>query len=392
MSDIRKRTGSKGTTYQVRYPNSSSTSGYSYKTFKTLKEARAFREDAKARIQFDSRDATVASVKDATDKWLDICEKEGTDGNEPVTRYTLKTYRRRAEIINEYQWTKPVAELTTPDIVEFRSWLMNNFSMYLAHKTLSSFHTVLKEMALRGIVASNVASGVSVKSSSRYEEDVVIPPVDDIRALLKAADAMAASENKRTAKIWQRYRPILYLAVDSGMRPQEYLAIGIDHIKEDGVLVQRAIERGGYRLSVTKTKSGRRFIDLSQNTLDMLQEYKERFYRKNEHGLLFSTETGRWLQVEHWRKRGFYSACMEAGLVEHHSEDGAEMLKPKYTPYSLRHFYASMLIHQREDLKKIQRLMGHKKIETTFNIYGHLIERVGEQDKSRQGMLERLDS
>lgn len=44
MADIRKRTGSKGTTYQVRYASPEAKSGYAYATFDTLKEARQFRE------------------------------------------------------------------------------------------------------------------------------------------------------------------------------------------------------------------------------------------------------------------------------------------------------------------------------------------------------------
>lgn len=45
MSDIRKRTGKKGPTYQVRFADPTSTTGYSYKTFATAKEARDFREE-----------------------------------------------------------------------------------------------------------------------------------------------------------------------------------------------------------------------------------------------------------------------------------------------------------------------------------------------------------
>jgi len=36
MADIRKREGKKGVTYQVRYPNSATKSGYSFATFKTM--------------------------------------------------------------------------------------------------------------------------------------------------------------------------------------------------------------------------------------------------------------------------------------------------------------------------------------------------------------------
>jgi integrase len=49
MTDIRKRNGSKGITYQVRYSSKASKSGYAYKTFLTLKEAREFRESGETK-------------------------------------------------------------------------------------------------------------------------------------------------------------------------------------------------------------------------------------------------------------------------------------------------------------------------------------------------------
>ena len=56
--------------------------------------------------------------------------------------------------------------------------------------------------------------------------------------------------------------------------------------------------------------------------------------------------------------------------------DGCKTVVPKYKPYDLRHFYASMLIENGVNLKRIQRLMGHSDIQTTINIYGHVIEKV----------------
>ena len=35
-----------------------------------------------------------------------------------------------------------------------------------------------------------------------------------------------------------------------------------------------------------------------------------------------------------------------------------------------------MLIENRISLKRIQKLMGHSDIQTTLNVYGHVIERV----------------
>ena len=112
----------------------------------------------------------------------------------------------------------------------------------------------------------------------------------------------------------------------------------------------------------------------------------------NKHDLLFPTSTGRWQSTDNWRNRGFYAACCEAGLVKTVEEDGEAVEKPKYKPYDLRHFFASMLIEQRTNLKKIQKLMGHEDIKTTLNIYGHLIEQHETSNDSGKGLLHILSA
>ena len=67
--------------------------------------------------------------------------------------------------------------------------------------------------------------------------------------------------------------------------------------------------------------------------------------------------------MRNWRRRGFNRVCEEAGLVINEKEDGKLVEKSKYKPYDLRHFYASMLIDQRINLKRIQTLMGHRNIQ-----------------------------
>jgi integrase len=387
MSDIRKRVGRKGTTYQVRYPSKASKTGYAYKTFATLKEARAFREDSGARAVTAPHSADIRTVAQAVQKWLDICEKEGRNGREPVTKYTLANYEYRAEIMKKYAWGKDFGELTKPDIIQFRSWLLENHSRDVAHKALTSFHSVIREMVGRGIVAHDVAAGVHIGTTSRYDEPVAIPSETEIQALLAAADRLANSRNLTIQKPWQRYRPMLYLAVDSGMRPQEYLALAKSSLKDTGVEVNRALEGGGTEITVTKTRAGRRFIDLSAETLDMVRHYANHHAVKNNYDLVFPTSEGRWQSIRNWRKRGFSRACEEAGLMIEEKEDGKTVQKPKYRPYDLRHFYASMLIDQRVNLKRIQTLMGHRSIETTLNVYGHLIERAEAASERRTSVL-----
>jgi integrase len=387
MSDIRKRTGTKGTTYQVRYADPSAKTGYSYKTFETAKEARAFREDAGARQT--ARPAESLTVAAAVQAWLDICEKEGLNGREPITPYTLENYEYRASFITAYAWAKSLAELTTPDIVEFRSHLLRSgASRALAGKVLSSFQSMMKEMTRRGRIQSNCALGVNVREDSRYDEPVVIPSMADIKALLRAADTLADAKNLTVQNAWKRYRPMLYLAVDSGMRPQEYLAAAQSALGERGIRVDRAIDGDGKTLTVTKTQAGRRFIDLSENTLDMVRYYAEKEAVSNTHDLIFPDRNGGWQSRRNWQRRGFNVACEKAGLMtKEEGDNGDIVLVPKYRPYDLRHFFASYHIAQKTNLKKLQALMGHRNIETTLNVYGHLLS---DDEASARGLLNSL--
>ena len=199
MADIRKRTGTKGTTYQVRYPSKAAKSGYSFKTFLTLKEARAFRDSGEAkRIGSVSPGAGIVTVADGITKWLDVCEKEGRDGRDPVTAFTLKGYKYRARIINKYPWPENLHELTAPDIIEFRSWLLKNYPRSMAHFVLSSFHSMILEMVFRGVLRHDVAARVAIRERSRYEEPVTIPSEKEVMDLLAAADKLANSTNRQT--------------------------------------------------------------------------------------------------------------------------------------------------------------------------------------------------
>lgn len=393
MADIRKRTGAKGTTYQVRYPCTTTKSGYTYATFDTMKEARAFLESGALRRRGQTKPNEVQTVAEATDMWLRICEKEGLNGREPITAYTLVNYEYRASFIKAYDWPKLLQELTTPDVVAFRSWLLRGeVSRVVASKVLSSFHSIMKEMTIRGHLGHNPAIGVSIRTDSRYQDAVTIPTSREIVALLAAADALANSKNLTIAKAWERYRPMLYLAVDSGTRPQEYLALVRSAIRETGIQIDRAVDGSGQSISVTKTPAGRRFIDLSPDTLTMIRHHADHLAVPNKYDLVFPSDNGRWQCRRNWQRRGFEVACEKAGLVEKVEVDGETVTQVKYRPYDLRHFFASMLIARKVNLKKIQTLMGHTNIETTLNVYGHLLEEAEEPRREPLGLLGRLSA
>lgn len=379
MADIRKRKGAKGTTYQVRYPSKKVKSGYAYATFETLKEARAFNENLGSLKE--SPDGASMPVTDAIDLWLRVCEKLGRDGREKVELETYKEYRRRANVMKEYVWPKSLHELEPSDVVAFRNWLLENKSRDLARRTLSSFHSVMIEMHRQGKIEVDPAAGITIRSSGRYEDDdaeVEIPTDDEMRAIYAAADRLA-TKNEFMAQCWARYRPLIYLAGFTGMRPSEYRGLSWSQIGPDHVRITQRADRTG-NIGPVKSRAGRRTLYLPAIVLTMLAEWRTKC-PKSEQNLVFPTSSGAPMALVNFRAGAWDPLMREAGLTRSVIRDGEKVEVPKYTPYALRHYFASKLIETGRDLKFIQTAMGHSKIEVTFNVYGHLIRGREEQHK-----------
>ena len=70
---------------------------------------------------------------DAANQVLHIVLAKGRDRREPVTAFTLKGYKYRALIINQYPWNKTLHELTAPGVTKFRSCLLKHYPRSMAH-------------------------------------------------------------------------------------------------------------------------------------------------------------------------------------------------------------------------------------------------------------------
>ena len=384
MTDIRKRTGKRGVTYQVRYPSKATKSGYAYKSFDTLKEARHWQAVELPKLRQPGRLGTV-TVDGGIDRWLDVCRHEGRRGKDPVSKATMAGYEYRAELMKAYGWERELHALEAPDIVAFRSWLLRNHPRDLARKVLSSFHSMIIEMNEQGVIAHDPARTVTIHGDSRYGEPVRIPSMAEVRLILETADRLANSKNEQIARAWERYRPMIYLAADSGMRPQEYLALPEAGVRPNGVAVIQALGRDN-EIGPPKTKAGRRFIPIGSETLAMVSRYAD---AHAQNGLAFATKQGGSCQTyRHYLRSGWHKLMEKSGLMVEIVENDLVTCKPKYTPYSLRHFFASMLIDQEKNLKFIQTVMGHADLSTTFDVYGHLIqEKQAQEMESAQGIL-----
>lgn len=373
MADIRKRTGKNGTTYQVRYPSVGSKSGYAYATFDTLKDARAFHENLGGLRHAPG--GKILTVPEAVQLWLDICEKIGRDGREKVEPTTLVEYERRAAVMKTYRWEKSLHELVAADVVQFRHWLLEDESRSrdLARRVLSSFHSVLIEMRRHGYLTDDPAAGIVIRSDGRYENDgqVDIPTDAEIRDLLGAIDALA-EKSEQHRKAWRRYKPMIYLAVFTGMRPSEYRGLSWSAVEDDRVHVRQRADKDG-RIGPVKSRAGRRTIFIPKAVGEMILAWKKDCPASPQ-DLVFPTAEGKPIPLNNFVRRAWEPLLKQAKVADQVKKVSGLDMVPRYSPYALRHYFASKLIAKGKDLKFIQSAMGHADIQMTLNVYGHLLK------------------
>jgi len=271
-----------------------------------------------------------------------------------------------------------LAQLTKARVMAFRDDLVDTLpSRSLAKKVLGSLKGILSEARDRGRVAINAASGVKVGNGSRGREEVIIPEIVDIRAILAKADELAGKSNA-----WQRWRVLIATAVHTGLRASELRGLPWDEVdlKAGKInVVQKADENGA--IGKPKSKSGYRTINIPATLKGILLEWK---LKTGGQGLVFGNGAGNPESLANIFNRAWKPVQIAAGVANRRNKGGKPILDPRYNFHTLRHFHASMLIADGANPKDIQVEMGHASIQITFDLYGHKFKDEAADQRSRE--------
>lgn len=171
---------------------------------------------------------------------------------------------------------------------------------------------------------------------------------------------------------------ILYFTFYTGLRLGEVLAIKWDNIRGNILFVKEQyqkdvrVDEDGNRKTVyifkymLKTPSSVRDIPLPKKLMDLL----ENIPRIND--LVFCDENGNPLERKRPDRR-IKSICRELGIDD------------SRTFHSIRHTYATRLFEMDIPVKTVQSSLGHSDIQTTMNIYTHVMK------EKKLEVLEKLD-
>lgn len=382
MADIRKRIGSKGTTWQLRF-NDPNSGKQRYKTFTRRKEADEFL--SKLVTSDYVHDSETASLAEAADRWLTVCETIGRKGREPVEALTLRPYKLHAKILKGLRGATKLNTLTPLWCDQLRDELLTLYTRKYAKKILVSFKAILSQARSDGRMKHDPAENTAITISKRQrkaDQKSEIPSVEEARLLLATALALRNSDNEQIAQAWKRYYPFFVTAIYSGMRPGEVLGLpwrNVDFKKSEIKVNQDADILGN--IGLPKSAAAYRTIHMPDVAMRALQRWKLSC-PKGEQDLVFPNWKGEVESHTNLTKRGWYVLLEKAGLNE-------KKQPPKYPLKSLRHVRASLEIHNGASAKELTDLMGHASVQITFDVYGHLFKDHAESRAKRATVIEK---
>jgi integrase len=311
-------------------------------------------------------DAGKMTVGEYLDRWL-------SDSVKGTVR--TSTYERNEEIVRLH--IKPSLgrvglKKLTPAHVRglYRERLDSGLAPATVRRIHSTLHKALSQAVSDGIVPRNAAH---VKAPRPAPEEIRPLSEDEARAFLDAARQSG-----------ERFEALYVLAITTGLRRGELLGLRWDDLDlELGTLrVGRALMREGGRhtLGETKTKRGRRQINLTPRTLNALKAHRKKQLEEKmkraglykDHGLIFASGVGTPVNPENLIKRSFKPLLKKAGL-------------PEIRFHDLRHTCATLLLSRGVHPKLVQELLGHATIAMTLDTYSHYLPSMGDQAAGAMG-------
>lgn len=299
------------------------------------------------------------------DRWLEVAR----------TKLAFRTFEDYRELLARY--VRPalghmkLSSLKPPEIQALYSrMLTQGLSSRTVRMTDTILGSALKQALRWGLITNNPTDLVELPRKERRE-----------------MKALTQEEAKRFLEVAQEspYGLLFWFALETGMRPEEYLGLKWKDIDFDRGLatVRRTLcwkRRGrandgenGWYFGEPKTARSRRSLPLSDPLLKALLVYKGSNFDPEE--IVFQSITGGPLISDNLSQRHFKPLLKNAGL-------------PKIRLYDLRHTMATLLLLAGENPKIVSERLGHASVVLTLDTYSHILP--GMQEGATKKLQEML--
>lgn len=247
----------------------------------------------------------------------------------------------------------------------------------LSSRVVRYTHTILNNAFGQAVkwrmLASNPCSGAELPRSQQEETRAL--SLEEVGRFVEALHG-------------HRHEALFLVALTTGMRPSEYLALQWQDIDfESGrIEVRRSLDwrkRDSWSFTETKTKRSRRSIPIPSQVLTLLQHHKKAQAERRlkagpewmDHNLVFCNRRGEPLSRQNLLRRHLRPALERAGL----STD--------FTLYGLRHTCATLMLAAGTHPKIVSERLGHSSITITLDVYSHVMPNMQVEATDRIGQV-----
>ena len=213
---------------------------------------------------------------------------------------------------------------------------LRRYQLHLSESGVSRISLNAAITALRFFCEVTLGRGELMAKTSHVREPRKLPVVlspEEVERLLQAAPGL-------------KYKAALSVAYGAGLRVSEVVALKVEDIDSQRMLIR--VDQGKGRKD--------RYVMLSPTLLEVLRAWWHEAKVRGKmlpHGWLFPGQD----PVNPLSSRQLNRAC--------HAAAEAAGITKRVSPHTLRHSFATHLLEHKEDIRVIQVLLGHKKLETT---------------------------
>ena len=99
--------------------------------------------------------------------------------------------------------------------------------------------------------------------------------------------------------------------------------------------------------------------------------------------LVFPSDSGTPLDPQNLRRREYHPTVARSGIAADLAASG----RPSYRFHDLRHCFASLQLAAGASIYDVQRAMGHASVQTTEQLYGHLVPGFHDDLRNRMAQI-----
>ncbi len=264
-------------------------------------------------------------------------------------------YMKKQEIINRFIRQLEIENYSTQTVKNYTS-AINGFLAYLEsvktdkvddNQIKDYLHLCAKEKKYSFSSMKHVIASIRYLYAKVLDKPIPGALNIELRKPQKLPLVLSKEEIKRLikAKSNLKHKAMLLLLYSAGLCLGELLNLKLEDIDSSAMKI---------RVRQGKGKKDR-YVMLSQNALNLLREYYKAYHPKI---YVFEGQSGGMYSPKSVQSV-FKSALKKAGI------------RKKATVHTLRHSFATHLLDEGTDIRYIQELLGHKRLETT-QIYTHV--------------------